>query len=229
MTCVTATTKDSSIATTPKSAPPLPPPKSALPPPKKITLHPEKTTSSQSNRAQVSQKKTISSPFKRLQPPLSYEKTDAELEASMRLEVEKWMASLKKAPPPKKSAKELGVKHKMLRCLAQPILSNYKCTMMNPHCAKRSYDILENEDEQMIKFCHEAGLSLEQLHGQSKIQMAYATKTWECHTRFLCQDRVLIVCMTQNQMFHTYGQKCSQITKCNNTKYNYYINIVFID
>jgi hypothetical protein len=28
-----------------------------------------------------------------------------------------------------------------------------------------------------------------------------------CHTRFLRQNRVLIVCMTQDQMFHTYGQK----------------------
>jgi hypothetical protein len=35
-----------------------------------------------------------------------------------------------------------------------------------------------------------------------------------CHTRFLCQNHVLIVCMTHDQLFHTYGQKCSQITKC---------------
>jgi hypothetical protein len=54
--------------------------------------------------------------------------------------------------------------------------SDYKCTMINLHCAKRSDEILENEDEQMIKFCQEEGLSLEQLHGQSKIQMAYAPK-----------------------------------------------------
>jgi hypothetical protein len=31
---------------------------------------------------------------------------------------------------------------------------------------------------------------------------------------FLCQNQILIVCMTQDQLFHTYGQKCSQITKC---------------
>jgi hypothetical protein len=31
-----------------------------------------------------------------------------------------------------------------------------------------------------------------------------------CHTRFLCQNQVLIICMTQDQFFHTYGQKCSQ-------------------
>jgi hypothetical protein len=30
-------------------------------------------------------------------------------------------------------------------------------------------------------------------------------------------------------MFHTYGQKGSQKTKCHNIKYNYYTNIVFID
>jgi hypothetical protein len=35
-----------------------------------------------------------------------------------------------------------------------------------------------------------------------------------CHTRFLCQNQVLIVCMTQDQLFHICGQKCSQITKC---------------
>jgi hypothetical protein len=31
----------------------------------------------------------------------------------------------------------------------------------------------------MSEFCLEAGLSLEQLHGQSKIQMAYAPKAWK--------------------------------------------------
>jgi hypothetical protein len=50
--------------------------------------------------------------------------------------------------------------------------------MQDPHCAKRSGEILENEDEQMLKFYQEGRLSLEQLHGQSKIQMAYAPKAW---------------------------------------------------
>jgi hypothetical protein len=66
----------------------------------------------------VPQKRIISSPFKRLRPPLLYEKTDVELEASTRLEVEKWMTSLKKAQPPKKSTKELEAEGKLLRCLA---------------------------------------------------------------------------------------------------------------
>jgi hypothetical protein len=35
-----------------------------------------------------------------------------------------------------------------------------------------------------------------------------------CHTWFLCQNQILIVCMTQDQLFHTYSQNCSQITKC---------------
>jgi hypothetical protein len=34
-----------------------------------------------------------------------------------------------------------------------------------------------------------------------------------CHTQFLHQNQVLIICMTQDQLFHTYGQKCSQISK----------------
>jgi hypothetical protein len=49
----------------------------------------------------VLQKKTSSSPFKKLRAPLSYEKTDVEQKASTRLDVQKWMESLKKAPPPK--------------------------------------------------------------------------------------------------------------------------------
>jgi hypothetical protein len=34
------------------------------------------------------------------------------------------------------------------------------------------------------------------------------------HTQFLHQNQVLIICITQDQLLHTYGQKCSQITKC---------------
>jgi hypothetical protein len=100
----------------------------------------------------------------------------------VRVDVEKWMASLKKDPPPKKCTKELEVKCKMLRCLAEPIkpmLSDYKHTMQNPHCANRSDEILENKDEQMRRFCQEAWLSVEQLHDQSMIQMAYVSKAWE--------------------------------------------------
>jgi hypothetical protein len=42
------------------------------------------------------------------------------LEASMRVDVDKWMAGFKKAPPSKKSAKELEDERKMLRSLAEP-------------------------------------------------------------------------------------------------------------
>jgi hypothetical protein len=54
------------------------------------------------------------------------------LEASKRVDVEKWMANLKNAPPPKKFAKELEAKYKMLRCLAHAkklMPSDYKHTM----------------------------------------------------------------------------------------------------
>jgi hypothetical protein len=70
-------------------------------PPKKTTLQLEKISSSQSKKAQLPQKKTTSSPFDRVQPLLSYEKTDAKLEASTRLEAKKWIASFKKTPTPK--------------------------------------------------------------------------------------------------------------------------------
>jgi hypothetical protein len=61
------------------------------------------------------------------------------------------------------------------------------------------------------------------------IEFMIELKSGTCHTRFLCQNRVLIVCMIQDQLFHTYSQKCSQITKCHNIEYNYYINNVFND
>jgi hypothetical protein len=64
-------------------------------------------------------KKSISSPFKGLRAPLSYGKIDAVQEASTRADVEKWMIGFKKATPPKKSAKELQAKRKMLRSLAK--------------------------------------------------------------------------------------------------------------
>jgi hypothetical protein len=126
-----------------------------------------------------------------------------ELAASTRLDVQKWMASLKKVPPPKKSAKELEAKGKMLRCLAEPkklMPSDYKRTIQNPHCAKRSDDILENEDEQMLKFFQEVGLSLEQLHGQSKIQMAYAPKAWVVGKPMV--DEKCFDNSTQTRFFH---------------------------
>jgi hypothetical protein len=78
--------------------------------------------------------------------------------------------------------------------------SDYKCTMQNPQCAKRSDEILENKDEQMLKFYQEARLSLEQLHGQSKIQMAYATKAWVVGE--LMVDEKRFDYSTQTRIFH---------------------------
>jgi hypothetical protein len=80
----------------------------------------------------VAQKNSISSLFKRLQAPLSYEKTNVELEASARADVEKWMADFKNAPHWKMFAKELEAERKMLRSLAEPkklLPSDYKHTM----------------------------------------------------------------------------------------------------
>jgi anthranilate/para-aminobenzoate synthase component II len=50
-----------------------------------------------------------------------------------------------------------------------------------------------------------------------------------CHTRFLCQNQVLIVCMTEHQLFHTYGQKVSTDNQMSRIKFNYYINNVSKD
>jgi hypothetical protein len=113
------------------------------------------------------------------------------------------MASSKKTTTPKKSIEGLEAEVKMLRCLAEPkkpMLSDYKRTMINPHCAKRLDEILENEDEQISKFFLEAGLLLEQLHSQSKIQMAYAPKAWKVSKPML--DEKHFNNSTQTQHFH---------------------------
>jgi hypothetical protein len=73
------------------------------------------------------------------------------------------------------------------------------------------------------------GHHVSRAHSSERWLRIYPHGVWihPCHTRFLCQNRVLIVCMTQDQMFHTYRQKCSQIIKSHNIVYNYYINNVF--
>jgi hypothetical protein len=51
-----------------------------------------------------------------------------------------------------------------------------------------------------------------------------------CHTRFLYQNKVLIICMIQNQLFHTYGQKRFTNNQMSQIKYDYYyINSVSKD
>jgi hypothetical protein len=72
--------------------------------------------------------------------------------------------------------------------------------MQNLHCPKRSDEILQNEDEQMLKFYREVGLSIEQLHGQSDIQMAYAPKAWEISEPMV--DEKCFDNNTQTRIFH---------------------------
>jgi hypothetical protein len=68
------------------------------------------------------------------------------------------------------------------------------------------------------------------MHSESECDLYYCpicNKLIMCHTRFYA--KIKYVCMTQDQMFHTYGQKSLQKTKYHNIKYNYYRNIVFIN
>jgi hypothetical protein len=46
---------------------------------------------------------------------------------------------------------------------------------------------------------------------------------------FLCQNQVLVVCMTQDQWFHTYGPKVFADNQMPRIKYNYYISNVSKD
>jgi hypothetical protein len=54
-------------------------------------------------------------------------------------------------------------------------------------------------------------------------------KVSECHSQFLCQNQVLIVCMTQDQWFHTYGPKVFTDNQMSQIKYNYYISNISKD
>jgi hypothetical protein len=101
----------------------------------------------------------------------------------------------------------------MLRCLEKqkkPMSSDYKRTMVNLHCAKRADDILENEDEQMSKVCQEGGLTIEQLHGQSKIQMTYVPKAWEVGKPMV--DEKCFDNSTQTRLFHRWYLQ--QVKRC---------------
>jgi hypothetical protein len=52
----------------------------------------------------------------------------------------------------------------------------------------------------MLKFCQEAGLSVEQLYGQLEIQMAYVPKAWEIGE--LMVDEKCFNNNTQTRIFH---------------------------
>jgi hypothetical protein len=52
----------------------------------------------------------------------------------------------------------------------------------------------------MLKFYREVGLSIEQLHGQSDIQMAYAPKAWEISEPMV--DEKCFDNNTQIRIFH---------------------------
>jgi hypothetical protein len=65
----------------------------------------------------------------------------------------------------------------------------------------------------------------------SRLAFIRFTQLWYhfCHTRFLCQNQVLIVCMTHDQLFHTYGLKVFPDNQMSRIKYNYYIRNVTKD
>jgi anthranilate/para-aminobenzoate synthase component II len=50
-----------------------------------------------------------------------------------------------------------------------------------------------------------------------------------CHSRFLCENHVLVVCVTQDQLLHTYGPKVFTDNQMLRIKYNYSINKVSKD
>jgi hypothetical protein len=86
---------------------------------------------------------------------------------------------MKKTPPPKKSTKELEAERKMLRCVVEPkkpMPSDYKCTMQNLHCAKRSDEILQNQDEQCSNSAKKQGY-------QSNNNMVNQIFKWHMHPR----------------------------------------------
>jgi hypothetical protein len=88
------------------------------------------------------------------------------------------------------------------------------CPSLSPWGAPMLFIEKKDRTQQMCVDCH----SLNEVTNKNKYPLPRIEDLFDqmkgCHTRFLCQNQVLIVCMTQDQLFHTYGQKCSQITKC---------------
>jgi hypothetical protein len=88
------------------------------------------------------------------------------------------------------------------------------CPSLSPWGAPMLFIEKKDRTQQMCVDCH----SLNEVTNKNKYPLPRIEDLFDqmkgCHTRFLCQNQVLNVCMTQDQLFHTYGQKCSQITKC---------------
>jgi hypothetical protein len=112
------------------------------------------------------------------------------VKASVDQQVKSWSASFKKTTPPKKSDAELENELKMLKALreSKKPMSDYKRTMMNPHVAKMSDDVLAKEEmarkffqdtRAQREFMKESGLTNEQLYDESKIEMAQVHKIWQ--------------------------------------------------
>jgi hypothetical protein len=65
----------------------------------------------------------------------------------------------------------------------------------------------------------------------SRLVFIQLTQLWYhfCHTQFLCQNQILIVCMTQDQLLHTYSPKMFTDNPMSRIKYNYYISNISKD
>jgi hypothetical protein len=92
--------------------------------------------------------------------------------------------------------------------------------------AKEYTELMRDKTDEVPKSRLKA---LEELE-KEKIKIAKAYNKCVMEKSFQFGDLVSkMILPLGTQLFHTYDQKCSQITKCHNIEYNYYINNVFKD
>ena len=125
-------------------------------------------------------KRPTSSQPKKPRSPLSYEKTDEELEKSVSADVTKFFAQLKKPPPEVKTAAVYEAERKFLLCLKQrkpQPQSDFKRIMTKESCMNKSDEILAANDQEAIErdFLKSAGITKDQLLNESNIEIAKPT------------------------------------------------------
>jgi hypothetical protein len=88
------------------------------------------------------------------------------------------------------------------------------------HCGRSRYVKVINEDGASVP----TKMVVKQLHYipiSTRLKRLFLRKGI-CHTQFSHQNQVLIVCMSQDQLFHTYGPKGFTDNQMSRIKYDYY-------
>jgi hypothetical protein len=160
---------------------------------------------SSSQLQEPTQKMVTSSQTKKPRSPLSYQKTELEVNALVDASMTKFMAQFMRMSPHVKSHEEHAMECKMLKSLQRsPKHPQSHCnrTLMNKECTKKSDKILSKMDEnvKLREFLEAVGITKEQHDDESKVEIVPMCMRWESGQPMLEDFKLSNV--TQTQKFH---------------------------